>query len=91
MWFENFTVLFGSGFIGTAITAYLSHLWTKRQINANTDKVVVETIKDLIDLAREEAIQQKTHRAKCEEELKELKEKVKFLEANLCTQNCPKK
>ena len=91
MLFENVNVLLGTGFLGTAITAWLTHMWTKRQMNANTDKVITETIRDLVTMAREEAEQQKIHRIKCEEEVEALKEKVKYLEANLCTQNCPKK
>ena len=83
MWFENIQVLLGSGFVGTAITAWLTYMWTKRQMNANTDKVITETIRDLVIMAREEAEQQKIHRNKCEEEVAELKKKVKELEKNL--------
>lgn len=79
-WMENAATLLGTGFFGTVITAYLTHVWTKRRMHADTDKVITETIRDLVSMARDEAEQQRNHRVKCEADLAVLQEKVFNLE-----------
>lgn len=80
-WVENLVALLGTGFFSSIVSVILTNHFAKRKAKAETDQIVIGTMKDLIAMAHEEAEKQSAHRLKCEADLAMLQEKVRHLES----------
>ncbi len=76
----------GVGTLGAILSGIVTHYLTKRQYNRQVDKISAEVeiqelqlMKELLMMAKKEVEDQRSHRNKCEEDVKRLEIELKKL------------
>jgi|GEM_PF-2488268 len=79
----GYEFLIGAGTVGTVIVSIITHYITKKRYEADVNSVLSSTMREVINITKEEMEFQKSHRMDCESKLELLQGEIAELKAQI--------